>query len=305
MFWGCALFGQVVKKGNLDTHQKRKNWLITEKLLFGIFVFVLLFSFLCFFWRVKGSGEVARRATSLGPKPSLLVFFFFWFVFSFFFWGFKGQVRWPEGPPHLALNPPFWFYLFFSFLSLLVIEELFSLPQKGHFCLFFNISIFVSPQPFLASPFFNFSFSVSSFLSFFLLVFLFCFLLVPYFCLFVSFSFSFASVLWKEQHQNIKFQSFVSIHPLYFLWFPVLFLFKSLFLIFAFLDFELCFCSTSMVLVSKQTSKKKNSNFGSRGGLRHNGVFLNLCFAKCEKLSFLGGPFFLANFGWCSKNTIK
>ena len=23
----------------------------------------------------------------------------------FFFWGFKGQVRWPEGPPHLALNP--------------------------------------------------------------------------------------------------------------------------------------------------------------------------------------------------------
>ena len=27
-----------------------------------------------------------------------------WFLI-FLFWGFKGQVRWPEGPPHLALNP--------------------------------------------------------------------------------------------------------------------------------------------------------------------------------------------------------
>ena len=33
-----------------------------------------------FFWRVQGSGEVAQRATSIGPKPSLFVLFCFWFV---------------------------------------------------------------------------------------------------------------------------------------------------------------------------------------------------------------------------------
>ena len=27
-----------------------------------------------------------------------------WFL-VLFFWRFKGQVRWPEGPPHFALNP--------------------------------------------------------------------------------------------------------------------------------------------------------------------------------------------------------
>ena len=30
-----------------------------------------------------------------------------------FFGGFKGQVRWPEGPPHLALNPPPDYHYFF------------------------------------------------------------------------------------------------------------------------------------------------------------------------------------------------
>ena len=59
---------------------------------------------------------MARRATSLGPKPSLFHFLFFGVFFVFFvvfFGGFKGQVRWPKGPPHLALNPPYLFLLFF------------------------------------------------------------------------------------------------------------------------------------------------------------------------------------------------
>ena len=35
-------------------------------------------------------------------------FFFFRFLFVFLFLGgFKGQVRWPKGPPHLALHPPY------------------------------------------------------------------------------------------------------------------------------------------------------------------------------------------------------
>ena len=41
----------------------------------------------------------------------LILFFFVFFVFVFFFGGFKGQVRWPKGPPHLALNPPSFFVL--------------------------------------------------------------------------------------------------------------------------------------------------------------------------------------------------
>ena len=66
---------------------------------------------------------MARRATSLGPKPSLFYLFLF-FCFSFvlfsflflFFGGFKGQVRWPFGPPHLALNPPYFIcFCFFCF----------------------------------------------------------------------------------------------------------------------------------------------------------------------------------------------
>ena len=70
---------------------------------------------------------MAQRATSHGPKPSLFVFFCFWFVlfvlfvlfalFLMFFTGFKGQVRLPEGPPHLALNPPHLFcFLLFCFV---------------------------------------------------------------------------------------------------------------------------------------------------------------------------------------------
>ena len=36
----------------------------------------------------------------------VLIFFVFVFCCFDFFGGFKGQVRWPKGPPHLALNPP-------------------------------------------------------------------------------------------------------------------------------------------------------------------------------------------------------
>ena len=37
---------------------------------------------------------------------SVSFFCFFSFCFVFCFGGFKDQVRWPKGPPHLALNPP-------------------------------------------------------------------------------------------------------------------------------------------------------------------------------------------------------
>ena len=63
---------------------------------------------------------MAQRATSLGPKPSLFffvfVFFLLLFLFGVFLGGFKGQVSWwPKGPPHLALNPPYFYLCFFVF----------------------------------------------------------------------------------------------------------------------------------------------------------------------------------------------
>ena len=41
---------------------------------------------------------------------------FFWFLFVFF-GGFKGQVRWPKGPPRLALKPSLFVLLCFCFVS--------------------------------------------------------------------------------------------------------------------------------------------------------------------------------------------
>ena len=45
----------------------------------------------------------------------LFVCFFFLFLF---FSVFKGQVRWPKGPPHLALSPPCFFVFVFCFVFL-------------------------------------------------------------------------------------------------------------------------------------------------------------------------------------------
>ena len=40
-----------------------------------------------------------------------VIFWIVFFLLSFVFWGgFKGQVRWPKGPPHLALSPPYLVY---------------------------------------------------------------------------------------------------------------------------------------------------------------------------------------------------
>ena len=70
VFWGARCLGQGVKKGKFwkATQQKRKSWLITEKLFFGIFAVILgaffscnfLFPFFVFFFleglRVRWGG---------------------------------------------------------------------------------------------------------------------------------------------------------------------------------------------------------------------------------------------------------
>ena len=97
-----------------------------------VFCFSVCFVFLfCFFGGFKGQVRWPKGPPHLALNPPyflvfvfcLLFFFCFFCLFFFgfcffcfcFFGGFKGQVRWPKGPPHLALNPPYYYYLFFCF----------------------------------------------------------------------------------------------------------------------------------------------------------------------------------------------
>ena len=83
------------------------------------FLSCFCFCFVCFFGFV------------VGCCCCFLLFVFCFVLFLFvFLGGFKGHVRWPEGPPHLALNPPYLFWFFFSF-------PLFSFLFFLFFCLFF------------------------------------------------------------------------------------------------------------------------------------------------------------------------
>ena len=128
---------------------------------------------------------MAQRATSLGPKPSLFYLFCFFVLFVFFdcfcyffglffFGGFEGQVRWPKGPPHLALNPPYFicFCFYFGGGGFLVFasarKNLFP-PLKRAFCVFFlSLPLFL-----LFSVSLSLSLSLSLFLGLSLVLFLF------------------------------------------------------------------------------------------------------------------------------------
>ena len=99
VFWVRAFLAKLSKKGKFwtPTKNKRKIWLITEKLIFWYFcVFYCFFFFFCFFLGI---------------------------FLCLFFGGFTGQVRWPEGPPRLALNPPCLFFCCFLFLFCLFFWE--------------------------------------------------------------------------------------------------------------------------------------------------------------------------------------
>ena len=250
-------------------------------------------------------------------------FFFCFFLFCFFllvcflfsFWRVKGQVRWLKGPPHLALNPPYLFFfvvLFFlgfflySFFWLFNTKKPCVPPRKGHFCLF-SVFLFLSPLAFFGLPLFCFSLSVSLFcyfLSFFLLVFAFCFLFVSCFCLFLCFAFFFAFVSWNKQHQQNSVATFFSCNFFLFLVSCLVFSLKSLFLIFvSFLVFSSVVCSTSIFWFHK-TQVEKHQFWVKRGVATKRVFFINLCFEKCQKLSFFLGPFF-GNFWLMFKKPYK
>ena len=109
-----------------------------------------LFLFFVFF---LGSGEVARRATSLGTKPSLFVCCFVFFFFPFFASSRK--------------NPVF--------------------PLEKAFLFIFECLPLFLLSLFLASPFFNCSFSVSLLLFFLLLLLLLLFFLSSFLSFFFAF----------------------------------------------------------------------------------------------------------------------
>ena len=155
-----------------------------------------------------------------------LYFLFFVFVFLFFFLffgGFKGQVRWPKGPPHLALNPPYFicfsfFVVFYPCLPFFVSvnRKTCFFPQKGHFGFLFECLPLFLFSLFWASSFFHFLFLCLSLVLFFLPSFLFlisvsgsCFLFLFCFffsgCSFVFFVFLFVVLFCLESSYLICF----------------------------------------------------------------------------------------------------
>ena len=98
---------------------KKKKILIDNwKALFLVFFVFFTFSFSVLFF--------------FGFFVLFFVLFFCFFVFCFF-GGFKGQVRWPKGPPHLALNPPYFFVFVFLLFFCVFLEA---------FCFFWFLFFF-------------------------------------------------------------------------------------------------------------------------------------------------------------------
>ena len=110
-------------------------------------------------------------------------------------------MRWPKGPPHLALNPPYFLFAFFCifFFAFLSLFKKFNRqkktvfpPKEGILFIFQCLPLFLFSL-FGASPLFSLSLSLSlscSFLSSFLPVFHFLFLVLAFsfccVCFFVS-----------------------------------------------------------------------------------------------------------------------
>ena len=90
-------------------------------LMFRFCCFVVLLLFCC--WIVFGVVLVLCLFFLFNRFFVFVVFCFYSFLFVF--GGFKGQVRWPKGPHHLALNPPylFCFLLFVLFGGVLFFFE--------------------------------------------------------------------------------------------------------------------------------------------------------------------------------------
>ena len=203
---------------------------------------------------------------ALNPPYCFSLFWFFVFLFVFF-WGFKGQVRWPEGPPYLALNPPYCFVLLiFCCLSFLCFQEKNPVfpPRKGHFLLILECLALFLLSLFWPPPFSVFlSLSLSCFFFFFPS----CLSFLLYFGSLSSlFIFFLSSLLLFHERNNIKrFNCIFSSILSFFVGFLSCFLFEILFSYLWFPDFQLCFLFNINVVGFKNTSWK-TPPFGQKGG---------------------------------------
>ena len=153
VFFGWALFGSRCQKRDFEKPpKKRKIWLITEKLFFGIFAVFFgggasFFLFFCWFFleglRVKWGGPKGHLTW---PSTLLICFCCFYCFFVLFF---------------------VFCFLFFGFFN--TEKTLFSPQQRAFFCLF-SVFLFLSPLAFFGLPLFLFLFLCLSlfFFSFFL-----------------------------------------------------------------------------------------------------------------------------------------
>ena len=132
-------------------------------------------------------------------------------------------MRWPKGPPHLALSfPSFFFVFFFLFLSLLCNTKKPCFPlEKGIFCLFLSVSLCFS-LAYFGLHLFQFFFLCLSLLlvlfpSFLSFVFaFFCFLV------FVSFFPCLSSLLLFHEKHNIRILNYIVFPHQSFLFFGFL-----------------------------------------------------------------------------------
>ena len=128
VFFGCALSGPRCQKREILKSQPKKkekfDWQLKSYFLgvfavfFGGFFFSCFFflCFFCFFFGgFKGQVRWPEGPPHLALNPPYFFFLFFFCCFFGFFWRVKGQVRWPKGPRHLALNPPYCFFFCFLF----------------------------------------------------------------------------------------------------------------------------------------------------------------------------------------------
>ena len=222
------------------------------------------------------------------------MFCFFLFLFFFFF----VRATSPDRKPSLFVFSCFfvWYFVLSSpFLSLSLIKNPVCFPKKGTFFVYFWLFPFLSPWRFLASPFSTFFFSASLFLFSFFLPSCLSFLL-SFGSLFLSLSFFLLLLCFCfMKKSNIKiFNSKAFVHQsfLIFVGFLSSFLIPIPFpyLYFFFLFYVLLFVQHQCFF---KKSKFKTPIFGEEGvATQRVFFFMNLCFAKCQKLSFfLGGLF--------------
>ena len=150
--------------------------------------------------------------------------------------------------------------------------------------LFFSLSLSLSISLLFCSV-------LPSFFSFFFAAFFFAFFC---FLVFVSSLICLVSLLLFHEQNNIKTLNYILLffNPVCFGGFLFCFVFQIPFPYLCFFPHvELCFLFNINVLFFQKKRLVQKTSFGQEGGCNRTLFVNNLCFAKCEKLSFWGGHF--------------